>query len=52
MPQTREIKCSDEQCWVDMMQLHFTYDVPADVDTADFVCPACGGQACLETIEI
>lgn len=50
MPDTLELRCTDEDCELDMVQLHYTYDMPDDVGPADFACPYCGGTDCLEAL--
>ncbi len=52
MPATMEVKCTDGDCELDMFELHYTYDMPDDVTVADFVCPYCQGDGCLEEIEL
>jgi hypothetical protein len=52
MPATLEIKCVNEDCELDMFELHYTYDMPDDVTVADFSCPYCGEQQFLEAIEL
>ena len=52
MPPTREIQCTDDACFLDMFENHYTYDVPDDHGTADLSCPVCGGTECLEPIEL
>ncbi len=31
MPATLEVKCANEDCELDMFELHYTYDMPDDV---------------------
>ncbi|MFB6153925.1 MAG: hypothetical protein ABEJ27_06700 [Halodesulfurarchaeum sp.] len=52
MPPTKEIKCTDAECVLDMFELHFTYDVPDDLPITDLSCPVCGGSDCLEEIQV
>ena len=52
MPATLEVKCANEDCELDMFELHYTYDMPGDVTAADFQCPYCGGSDSLEAIEV
>jgi len=52
MPATLEVKCTDGGCELDMFELHYTYDMPDDVDVSDFQCPYCAGTDCLEEIEL
>jgi len=51
MPPTQEVKCLDADCFLDMFELHYTYDVPDDHGVADLTCPVCGGTD-LEAIEL
>jgi hypothetical protein len=51
MPPTMEVKCLDEDCFLDMFENHYTYDVPDDHGVADLTCPVCGGTN-LEEIEL
>jgi len=50
MPTTMEVRCVDEDCTLDMFELHYTYDMPADTTVADFACPYCGQTATLEEL--
>ncbi|MCU4975119.1 hypothetical protein OB955_20680 [Halobacteria archaeon AArc-m2/3/4] len=50
MPPTKEVKCTDEECVLDMFENHYTYDVPDDHEVSDLSCPVCGGTECLEEI--
>lgn len=52
MPTTLEIRCTDEGCFLDMFENHYTYDLPEDHEVGDLQCPVCGGVDCLESIEI
>lgn len=52
MPPTKEIACTSEDCFVDMFENHYTYDVPDDHTVDDLACPACGGTSCLEEITL
>lgn len=52
MPQIREFICTDPDCFLDMFENHYTYDVPDDHSVADVSCPVCGGNECLQTIEV
>ena len=52
MPATLEVVCNDADCTLDMFELHYTYDMPDDVDVSDFSCPYCGGTDSLEAIEL
>ena len=52
MPTTLEVRCTDDECEMDMFELHYTYDMPDDVGVGDFVCPYCRETAPLEAIEL
>jgi len=52
MPPTKEIRCTSEDCFLDMFENHYTYDVPEDHGIEDLQCPVCGGTDCLELIEL
>ncbi|WP_311171365.1 DUF7559 family protein [Halobellus ordinarius] len=52
MPTTLEVRCTDDECELDMFELHYTYDMPEEVGVADFVCPYCRESAPLEAIEL
>lgn len=52
MPATREVKCTNGDCELDMFVLHYTYDMPKDVDVSDFQCPYCASTASLEKITV
>lgn len=52
MPATLEVVCTDDDCELDMFELHYTYDMPDEVGVEDFRCPYCGGVDCLEAIEL
>lgn len=52
MPATMEVECTADDCELDMAELHYTYDVPDDVSTADLQCPYCGSETSLEEIEL
>ena len=51
VPPTTELTCLDSDCFLDMFENHYTYDVPDDHSVADLVCPACGGTE-LREIEL
>jgi hypothetical protein len=51
MPPTAEFRCTDDDCPLDMLEAHYTYDMPDDVGVDDFECPYCGG-ATLDAIEV
>ncbi len=50
MPATREVVCENDDCELDMFQVHYTYDVPDDHDVSDLSCPYCGESAPLEEV--
>jgi hypothetical protein len=52
MPATLEVVCTDDDCELDMVELHYTYEMPDDVGTEDFQCPYCGGVECLDPVEL
>jgi len=52
MPGTRELVCTSEDCELDMVEIHETYDMPDDATVEDFQCPYCGGTDCLEAVEL
>jgi aspartate carbamoyltransferase regulatory subunit len=52
MPPTMEIKCTNDECGVDMFEVHLTYDMPDDTTVEDFACPYCGRTDTLEEIEV
>ena len=52
MPPTLEVKCTDADCYLDMFENHYTYDVPDDHEVSDLSCPVCGGTDCLSEIEV
>lgn len=52
MPSTLEVTCTDDECTLDMFELHYTYDMPDDTSVEDFSCPYCSGTDCLEEIKL
>ncbi|MFB6268751.1 MAG: hypothetical protein ABEH83_02325 [Halobacterium sp.] len=52
MPATEELKCTSDDCELDMFENHYTYDVSDDLSVSDLQCPLCGGTDCLERIEL
>lgn len=52
MPPTLEVKCTNEDCEMDMFELHYTYDMPEEVGVEDFVCPYCRETDPLEEIRL
>jgi len=51
MPATEEVRCTAEECFLDMFEVHYTYDLPEEHGMEDLSCPVCGGSA-LEAIEL
>lgn len=52
MPKTLEVRCTDDDCDLDMFQLHYTYNMPDDVGVDRFQCPYCGRSDHLEEIAV
>jgi len=52
MPATLEVKCTNDECELDMFELHYTYDMPDDVGLDDFECPYCTRTDTLREIEL
>jgi len=52
MPATEELRCTSEDCELDMFENHYTYDVDDDLEVSDLQCPLCGGTDCLDRIEL
>ncbi|WP_436901003.1 DUF7559 family protein [Halovenus halobia] len=52
MPKTLEVVCTDDDCEMDMFELHYTYDMPDSVGVSDFVCPYCQESSCLAEVEL
>jgi len=52
MPKTEELKCTNDDCELDMFENHYTYDVPDDLGVDDLQCPYCGESSDLERIEL
>ncbi len=52
MPKTIEIVCRDEECELDMFELHYTYDMPDSVGVGDFVCPYCNQTEKLSEVSV
>ena len=52
MPATVEVACTDDSCELDMFEMHYTYDMPDDVELTAFACPYCGGTDCLDEVEL
>jgi hypothetical protein len=52
MPPTKEFKCTNDACELDMFEAHYTYDMPEDTTIEDFACPYCGKTETLEEINV
>jgi len=52
MPATKELKCTSDDCELDMFENHYTYDIDDDHTVSDLSCPLCGETDCLEEIEL
>lgn len=52
MPPTLEVVCENADCELDMFELHYTYDMPDDVDVSAFTCPYCGTVDGLDAVEL
>jgi len=52
MPATLEVVCTDEDCELDMFELHYTYDMPDEVGVTEFSCPYCGATDPLEEVQL
>lgn len=52
MPPTKELRCANPDCELDMFENHYTYDVPDDHGVDDLQCPYCGHTDSLEVIEL
>ena len=52
MPATEEVVCTNEDCFLDLFENHYTYDVPDDFEISALSCPVCGGTDCLERVEL
>jgi hypothetical protein len=50
MPKTVEAKCTNQECELDMMELHYTYDMSDDTTVDDFVCPYCQSETLDEIV--
>ena len=44
MPPTLEAECTTTECELDMVELHYTYEL-VDATAEDFRCPLCGTQS-------
>jgi len=52
MPATLEVRCTNDDCEMDMFEMHYTYDMPDSVGLSDFACPYCRETEPLEEIEL
>ena len=52
MPATEEFVCTNGDCFLDLFENHYTYDVPDDFEISALSCPVCGGTDCLERVEL
>lgn len=52
MPKTLEVACTDEDCDLDMFELHYTYNMPDGTGVESFTCPYCGSGDALEEIQV
>ncbi|MFW6320280.1 MAG: DUF7559 family protein [Halohasta sp.] len=52
MPATVEVICNNDDCELDMFEVHYTYDVPEDHEVDDLVCPYCTDDTGLNEIEL
>ncbi|MEY7851506.1 hypothetical protein AB7C87_20160 [Natrarchaeobius sp. A-rgal3] len=52
MPPTEEIRCTDDDCFLDLFENHYTYDVPDDFQVSALSCPVCGETDSLEPVEL
>jgi len=52
MPATLEVVCEDDDCELDMFELHYTYEMPDDTGVEAFACPYCGGTEDLREVEL
>jgi hypothetical protein len=52
MPKTLEVVCTDEECDLDMFELHYTYNMPDGTGVESFTCPYCGSADALEEIQV
>lgn len=44
MPPTMEAACTNPDCVLDMVELHYTYEL-VDATAGDFRCPCCGERS-------
>jgi hypothetical protein len=52
MPHTLEIVCHDQECTLDMFEVHETYAMPDDTGAEAYRCPYCGDSDSLEAVEL
>jgi hypothetical protein len=52
MPSTKEVKCTNGDCELDMFENHYTYDVPEDHSIDDLQCPYCSQTESLQVISL
>lgn len=52
MPPTMEVRCTNDECELDMFELHYTYDMPENTTVEDFACPYCGRTDTLEELTV
>lgn len=52
MPPTHEIRCTANDCFVDMFHVSYTYEVPDDHTVSDMACPACSSTGTLNEITL
>ncbi len=52
MPATLEVACTNDDCELDMFELHYTYDMPDGTGVSDFQCPYCARTDTLDEIEL
>jgi aspartate carbamoyltransferase regulatory subunit len=52
MPSTKEVKCTNRDCELDMFENHYTYDVPEDHSIEDLQCPYCSQTESLQVISL
>ncbi|WP_449405143.1 DUF7559 family protein [Halocatena pleomorpha] len=50
MPKTVEAKCTNRECEIDMVELHYTYDMDEKTTVDDFVCPYCRSDTLEEIV--
>lgn len=51
MPPTMELACSNDECELDMFEVHYSYEMSAaEVGVEAFRCPYCGDADALEEL--